>query len=83
MGSNEPTVDFYGCPEYFVTKSWSEPIGNGCVRFFAACERNGQMVPLYTSVMEAPDMLDAGRHSTAVAQEVSGLTVMMRTKFAS
>lgn len=80
MPATMPDVDFFGTPEYFVTRTWFEPAGIGCVRVFAVCERNGQTIPLYTAVMEVSDMMTAGKEAAKTSEQVVSLQRLMSAR---
>jgi hypothetical protein len=69
--------DFFGTPEYFANRGWTEAAGNGNTRFYAWVQRGPLAVPLYTVLIPASFMLPLTQQ-TAEASKTELLQSGMR-----
>lgn len=63
-------TDFYGSPEYFVSCVTTESAGNGNIRVFNYVSRGGQLVPQFSCVLAAADLIKASREVETAAHDV-------------
>lgn len=78
MPAEMPDMDFYGCPEYYVTAGLTLPTGDGNARFYAWVMKGNLAVPLYTAVSPPGRLLMMSRDASRTAEQtfnVQQLTV--------
>ena len=65
------TTDFFGVPEYYVTRVIEcEAAGGGNMRVYCCATRGNEMMPVFTVVMSISDMLEASSFVRQRAAEI-------------
>lgn len=77
MPAEMPEMDFYGCPEYYVSAGMTLPTGDGNTRFYAWVMKGQIAVPLYTAVIVPTKMMMIGRDCTRTAERVFNVMQMV------